>query len=303
LAEPAALAEVFAPLIGIYEPDPKGRPLVDLLRADWLMFEGAQFDNTTATELLTSVVGVKIVATAFSPSQKYQSDGLARWEKLRSELMHQNRYFPEAQLDLERLEELLGLLKADESQTVWYRARLELLDVPFTALDMGAPPARVASHGRANPAGIPYLYLASAAETAASEIRPHAGETACVAEFTLPGDLALVDLRAPRRIVSPFDLQDEDEIGLLRSDIGFLERLGDELTRPVVPHSAPFDYVPSQYLCEYIKKCGYAGVLYRSSVSAGFNLALFDPGLAKIGALSRQDIAEVSVKIRLHTDK
>ncbi|WP_244510957.1 RES domain-containing protein [Mesorhizobium sp. LCM 4576] len=51
---------------------------------------------------------------------------------------------------------------------------------------MGAPPKRRSSHGRANPAGIPYLYLGSLPETAAAEIRPHTGEVACVADFTIP---------------------------------------------------------------------------------------------------------------------
>jgi hypothetical protein len=131
-----------------------------------------------------------------------------------------------------------------------------------------------------------------------AEIRPHTGEKACVAEFTVPAGLKLVDLRSPRHIVSPFVLTVEDEIGLLRSDIAFLERLGEELTRPVVPQGALFDYVPSQYLCEFIKKCGYAGVLYRSSVSEGINLALFDPALATAKAVTQYDIVRVAVDIQ-----
>lgn len=92
-----------------------------------------------------------------------------------------------------------------------------------------------------------------------------------VAEFTIPDGLKLLDLRSPRALVSPFVLGDEDQIGLLRSDIDFLERLGQELTSAILPQGALIDYVPSQYLCEFIKKCGYAGVLYRSSVSNGIN--------------------------------
>jgi hypothetical protein len=105
-------------------------------------------------------------------------------------------------------------------------------------------------------------------------------------------------LQHPGRIVSPFDYSDEDLIGPLRGDVAFLERLGQELTRPVVPQSAPFDYVPSQYVCEYIKKCGYHGVLYRSSVSDGFNLALFDPSLAKAGKVTQYDVVKVAATIQ-----
>lgn len=162
---------------------------------------------------------------------------------------------------------------------------------------MGAPPKRIASHGRANPAGIPYLYLGSTEVTAVSEIRPHTGELACVAEFKVPPDLKLVDLRRPRRMVSPFLLGDAQDICRMRSDVPFLERLGQELTRPVVPQSAAIDYTPSQYLCEFIKKCGYHGVLYRSSVSEGINLALFRPSLATFGGISEYQVSCVTVAI------
>jgi hypothetical protein len=83
----------------------------------------------------------------------------------------------------------------------------------------------------------------------------------------------------------------------MRNDLPFLERLGDELTRPVVPQSAAIDYTPSQYLCEFIKNCGYKGVIYRSSVSNGINLALFDPALALCGAVTQYRVTRVNVDI------
>lgn len=296
LVEPIQLADVFGLLVNIYELDAGGRPLVSLLKEDWAMFPS--MDNAAATVLLAEVLdNEEIVRKPFIPSSKYKSDGLQRWEKLRSELMHENRYFPAAQLDLDRLKGLLDHLQADGVPTTWYRARLQSSGIPFTVDQMGAPPPRTASHGRANPAGIPYLYLGSDPGTAVAEIRPHTGEKACVAEFEVPAGLKLVDLRNPRRIVSPFVLTVEDEIGFLRSDIDFLERLGEELTRPVVPQGAPFDYVPSQYLCEFIKKCGYAGVLYRSSVTDGINLALFSPSRATPKSIVEYNITRVTAEI------
>jgi hypothetical protein len=161
---------------------------------------------------------------------------------------------------------------------------------------MGAPPQQIASHGRANPAGIPYLYLGSSPVVAISEIRPHTGERVSVADFTTRTKLKLIDLRDPRKTVSPFLLAEED-IGRMRSDLPFLERLGDELTRPVVPQSAAIDYTPSQYLCEFIKKRGYQGVIYRSSVSDGINLALFDPKRARCGTVTQHRVTRVTVAI------
>jgi RES domain len=69
------------------------------------------------------------------------------------------------------------------------------------------------------------------------------------------------------------------------------------LTRPVLPQAAAIDYTPSQYLCEFIKKCGYQGVVYRSSVSDGINLALFYPALAMAGAVTQFRVTRVSVDV------
>lgn len=298
LVEPTALRDVFELLVSVYEPDPAGQTLVDWLKADWDLFSHPAMDVAHAKELLGDILDDgDIVRKMFSPSAVYHSEALARWETLRDELMWKNRYFLDEVLDTDRLRELLGHLPADDMPTTWYRARILDRDAPFPIGEMGAPPARKATHGRANPAGIPYLYLGSLPATAAAEIRPHTGEIACVADFKVTQPLNAVDLRNPRGLVSPFLLADASAIGQLRADIAFLERLGNELTRPVLPSGAAIDYIPSQYLCEFIKKVGYDGVVYRSSVSDGINLALFDATRAAPGTVSLYNIIKVSVEV------
>lgn len=298
LVQPIALRDVFELLISIYEPDPTGQTLVEWLKADWQLFSHPAMDVAHAKELLADILDDgDIVRKPFSPSAAYHSEALARWETLRDELMWKNRYFLDEVLDTDRLRELLGHLPADDMPTTWYRARILDRDQPFPIGEMGAPPARKATHGRANPAGIPYLYLGSLPETATAEVRPHTGEVACVADFTVPQPLKAVDLRNPRGLVSPFLLADAHEVGQLRADIIFLERLGDELTRPVLPSGAAIDYIPSQYLCEFIKKVGYDGVVYRSSVSEGINLALFDTTNVTAGTVTLYNITKVSVEV------
>ncbi len=300
LIDPTKLRDLFELLISIYEPDSAGKTLVDWLKADWDLFSHSAMDVAHSKELLGDILDDgAIVRKTFSPSAAYHSEALARWETLRDELMWKNRYFLDEVLDTDRLRELLGHLPADDMPTLWYRARILDGSDLYPIEEMGTPPPRLATHGRANPAGIPYLYLGSLPETAVAEIRPHTGEIACVAQFNIAPPLNAVDLRNPRGLVSPFLLADANAIGQLRSDIAFLERLGDELTRPVLPRGAAIDYVPSQYLCEFIKKVGYDGVVYRSSVSSGINLALFDHNKAVGGDVSRYDITRVSVEVRL----
>ena len=306
LIEPRQLSDYFELLVSIYRPDDNGKTLVEWLRDDWSLFEHPKMDNAHAKELLSEILDDgEIVRKNFIPSEICRTDRLDSWVELRKELMHQNRFFPKTDIDEDRFEELLSRLIIDKEEVFedWYRARIQQGDNPYKISDMGAPPKRITSHGRANPAGIPYLYLGSTHLTAISEVRPHPGELVSVAKFAISKNLKLVDLRNPRKLVSPFLLTDENEIALLRGDIEFLENLGKELTTPVLPTAAAIDYIPSQYLCEFIKKCGYRGVIYNSSVSDGINLALFNPSDAKSKSLKHYTISTVSVEIEEKTNE
>lgn len=298
---PQRLSQWFEPLIATYEVVDDGAPIVELLMDDWKLFEGSGLGPADAKELLADVLDDgEVVRRSFSPMAYTADENLQRWEELRDEMMHRNRWFLDDPMDMDRIAVLLTqLITSAESlkDLRWYRARLLSGDTAYELHEMGAPPPQLAGHGRANPAGIPYLYLGSTPATAVSELRPHTGEKACVAEFTFR-DLRFADLRDPKRLISPL-IGDESEIVRLRADLPLLERLGEELTRPVQPRGAPFEYIPTQYLCEHIKKCGFDGVVYRSSVSTdeGINLALFEPEKAVPIRVNVVAVEQVSVRI------
>lgn len=299
LAKPIDLFDIFSAVINIYEECEDGQSILYWLKDDWDLFTHPKMDDFRAKDLLTAILDdAEVVRRRYRPSDRFRSNRLEQWEKLTKELRSQNRYFPDVSIDFERMRQLLKFLRASSIPEVWFRARINESETPFEIKQMGAPPIGVASHGRANPPGIPYLYVGSTPETSISEIRPHTGEIATVAKFSLdPDGISLVDLRHPKRLISPFSLGDEDDIGALRGDIGFLQRLGSELTRPVRPQAAAVEYVPSQYLCEFIKKSGWDGVIYSSSVSDGINLALFNPAKAEAESTSVWSVDRVSVSI------
>lgn len=280
--DPSALSQWFEMLLDCYSSDENGSPLTDLLAEDWHLFNFPSVDTSKSQQLLATILGDETInMLKYSPIDLLVSETPQRWDDLRDEMMHRNRWFLDEPIDLEHLAELLEQLIAppeavSEITDMWHRSRLLSDDQPLPLEEMGAPPSHLAGHGRANPAGIRYLYLGSTAKTAVAEIRPHTGEKACVATFKVPPSL-VVDLRDPRQSASPFILENAEQIAALRAGLPLLERLGEELTKPVQPSSAAFEYIPSQYLCEFIKKSGYEGVIYRSSVSDGVNLALFNP--------------------------
>ncbi len=57
----------------------------------------------------------------------------------------------------------------------------------------------------------------------------------------------------------------------------FISLLESDLIRPLRRHDSELDYLPTQYLCEFIKSLNYDGVEYSSSLNPdGFNIALFN---------------------------
>lgn len=304
LLDPIKLRDEFELVAGIYisptsyDADDGRKTLGEWLQEDWLLFP--KFDQAQTKELLSEIFDDgNLPRQTFVPSPKCVSQSLSTWELLRKELMEENRFFPKTAIDPETIANLISqLIFRGTLPAQWYRARIQESDASYPIVEMGAPPKLKASHGRANPVGIPYLYMASTVQTAASEIRPHTGEKISVATFTINQDVKLVDLRNPRKLISPFIYSEESEVASLRADSSFLERLGDELTRPVLPRSAAIDYIPSQYLCELIKNLDYDGVIYRSSMSGEINIALFYPAKASPCHVESILIDEVRVIIR-----
>lgn len=295
LVEPVQLREYFELLTGIYTKSDEGVTLGEWFKNDWNMFYSLDLANTK--DLLADVFqDGNFPRVIFAPSSKCFSKNLDNWENLRKELMEENRFFPKETISLERFSYLLSqLIYKDSLPEKWYRARIQESEQPYSLENMGPPPKDKATHGRANPVGIPYLYVASDVLTSISEIRPHTGEFVTVAEFKVTEEVRLADLRNPRSLITPFICADDEEIAALRGDIEFLVRLGDELTRPVLPKSAAIDYIPSQYLCELIKKNGFDGVIYKSSVGEEINLALFYPAKAQGVQLIPHRVQRVSV--------
>lgn len=303
LIDPQMLVEYLRLVTSIYRESKDGKSLVELLKTDWAIFNNSLLSDHCIQVLLSDILNDgQYVRKNFILSEKCQTEKLSQWENLRNELMFQNRYFPKTQINTQCLKDLFDhlIFPLIENSQTWYRARIQPPGIFFSIEEMGCPPHRLTSHGRATPAGIPYLYLGSEIDTVISEVRPHPGEQICVATFSVKKNLKIADLRNPRKIISPFTMASEEDISSLRGDIAFLETLGQELAIPVIPSLAAIDYIPSQYLCELIKHFGFHGVIYKSSVSSGMNLALFDESNAspKVDSICTYNVSSVKVEFK-----
>lgn len=133
--------------------------------------------------------------------------------------------------------------------------------------------------GRLNAAGTNCLYLAigedsdAAKKTAIAVVRPWVSAMVSVALFTNPEALHIVDCASDsysRVWFGNSQLPEEAKEKIVWSQINWA------LARPVTVGDEPRDYIPTQIIAELFRSQGYHGVVYKSSLGAGRNFALFD---------------------------
>ncbi len=285
------LQDRFEFLFSFLEEVPDGKCPVSIIDDYFCIFSNQVAANKVS--LLETILGVSLAGKRYQPKwSKFHS--AEHWEELRNELISKNRYFPRSslyrkitQLDgpedfsvffkvLEQLEHSLS-----DDDTV-YRARIS--DQPLTSENMGAPPVGFANSGRANPFGISYLYMASTIDTALAEVRPFNEGEVYVSRLELNDKyknepVIFIDLTNPRRDVSPFLFTEEEYEHLIYS-LSLLEKFSTDLSKPVKPHKSDLEYLPTQFICEYIKSLKkYKGIMFNSSFGTGINYVAFDTDL------------------------
>lgn len=166
--------------------------------------------------------------------------------------------------------------KSYKKGELFYRARISE-GKGFSKEEMGAPPLGKASGGRANPMGISYLYLASDSKTAVSEIRAGALDYISVAQFELIEDIKIIDFEKIDKISPFFDAIDITQLGI---NSHILKIISEEISKPLGGDGRALEYLPTQYISDYIKSIGeWQGIKYKSTLGDGYNLAIFDENL------------------------
>ena len=142
--------------------------------------------------------------------------------------------------------------------------------------DRMKPTIEYAIEGRANPKGIPYLYLSNNRDISMMELRPHIGETISCGEFIANRDLILIDCYSVDRTFGNVELifnPPKDQAGISQATWSLIN---DAFAKPVSNSETTSDYVPTQILAELFKSEGYDGICCKSSFGDGYNYILFD---------------------------
>ncbi len=295
--EPKELTELFSPLVNLYTrieefmpmeimKEHEGQNIAEKLIEDWNPFTNDIPDNVES-----------LLSEIFEPYDIYEDEGLdldcwvensdmfwgaedepsnileTSWKEFCKELISENRFFPKKSLDLSFLSEIPILTETIKTGSYLFRARKSEKPIKIPPRKMGMPPTHLTQPGRANPKGIPYLYLASDKSTAIHEVRPETTEFVTIGKFKIIKELRILNLSNPY-IYDPF-LCGESLFRVITL-MSFFRMLGNELSKPIKPKQKDLHYIPTQYLCEFIKHEGYDGVAYKSHVGSGQNIALFN---------------------------
>lgn len=145
--------------------------------------------------------------------------------------------------------------------------------VPYSEERMYALPNR-AKDGRANPKGIPYLYLSTKRKTALSEVRPWIGSIVTLALFKTIHELKIIDCSIHGNTKTPYLLGDEPSPEKREEFVW--KHIDNAFSRPVEQSDDSADYIPTQIIAEIFKNKGMDGLFYKSNLGTGLNIVLFD---------------------------
>lgn len=72
---------------------------------------------------------------------------------------------------------------------------------------------------------------------------------------------------------SPFTSR---EFEWFATNIEHLRKIASEIAKPLCRQDSILDYLPTQYISDFVKHMGAAGIKYKSTLTEGNNYAIFD---------------------------
>ena len=277
------LAEYFRNIVSLYEVDKESKLDIsesikkdfnlttDLVVNNKLLFESIFIDEM---EDFKHLFDNQVTSNILQEETKIHNI----WNDFKKEIKFANRYFAINSLNFEIFKSIIqsSLIRDIYIDETFYRSRISD-KIGFDKNNMGNPPKpELATAGRANPKGISYLYIADSLDTALYETRSTIFDYVTIGKFIVKKDLKVISFRNIE--TDPIYWSEREDIKSYIEYLPFIYTLQKELSLPIRKKDKTLDYIPTQYICEYIKSLGFDGVEYQSSLFAeGYNLAIFNP--------------------------
>jgi hypothetical protein len=252
----------------------EAKPLKLALRDDWDIFTAGAETILALTKKLCAATyadDAKIFTDNVIIEQLTDKDflyefGVVRgysWGEFSESIKYGNR-FHSSMFNPEQFASFLSIVRNTyPAGTYMYRARIATDKKGFSGKKMKAPPKDKRTAGRINPEGIGILYLASDKITVLNEVRASAFDHITIGKFRAVRDIRVVNLSGFDK-TSPFKYDSELERFAINRKV--FQELAAEMAKPLRRSDSPLEYLPTQYIAEFIKSQNYDGVEYGSTL-------------------------------------
>lgn len=292
------LFDFFEELLNSFQRSEDGKPLYLKIQEEWKFFASEEIAQTILTCIIQNV---NSSIDRFNDKVEYTEDivtNFSYWETLKDNIKWKRRFLQE-----------LGILQDELGWDGFFNTQYELDDSVFTyrarvhhesgmpeysVEEMKCPEPKRTRGGRANPSGIPYLYLSDNPETVLFEVRASYLDEVSVGKFKLAegiGKVRIVDFTEQSPLFQPNSVNETIKAKNLR------ERISRDLSKPMRRYDTEIEYVPTQFICEFIKVfTGASGIRFSSSLhSHGKNIVIFDENIMTCVEVSLQKVDALSI--------
>ena len=268
--------------------------ILEIIQNTWSLFSKVEYGEKILNEVLMT----------FNPGYSlsdmvgyagFLQDRIDIWKNTKKQLREQYRFFVNHD-EFER-NNYIEIAITIKKGTKLYRARVTDSGMSkFPSNKMGCPPKDKTKAGRANPIGIPYLYLCRDINTTLYEVRAGFLDKVSVGFFKVLRDLKLVDFDFgfpfyPSYVDDGFDQWCNK---IVKYEV--LKEIRKDLSKPLTRYDTELEYVPTQWICEYCKMIGADGISFASSLDKdGVNYVIFNQSDAKCTRVLCRTIEEVNI--------
>lgn len=287
------LADFFNDLLQLFQPDKDGIEVVNLLQKDWDIFANAEIGN--------KIIGHFLSLHDYGYSLKEKVDYVdsinkivSVWDDVKREVREERRFF--ANLSFFDGSNLIEANTTIPQDTILYRARVIPPERTYlTRKEMGCPPRGKATSGRANPLGIPYLYLCRNEETTYYEVRSLYLDKLAIGHFKTLKDLNVLDFTSTLSLYYAYN-NSTFSLSEVIAKQKVLQLISKDLSKPLRRYDSELEYVPTQLICEYCKINDIDGICFNSSLhNGGVNVVLFDSSSAECIKVQTREIRDVHI--------
>lgn len=296
----AEFYDFFTSLLELYSPTVNSnKTIVDIIQDEWHFFK----DKDVAKVLLSDVIVTNNIGYSITDFVNYTDeicDRIAVWDRLKTSVKEKFRFF--TNMDEFAQYNYLTAGKSLHVGQKLYRSRITPVGQKKIKCDkMGCPPKELATAGRANPIGIPYLYLSDSAKTTYFEVRAVYLDKLSVGTFRIERELKLIDFVYD---VNLFLSYNDSNISLKETIIKkkVIEAISFDLSKPLRRYDSEIEYVPTQLICEYCRRIVDSegetadGITFESSLhKGGRNYVLFDESAAKCISVDSHEITKIDI--------